>query len=42
MAQTEKNLNPREKAREEEARKNRKTRNQYILIGAVIFRNRKK
>ena len=37
MAQTEKNLNPREKAREEEARKNRKTRNQYILIGAVIL-----
>ena len=37
MAETEKYLNPREKARLEEAKKNRKTRNQYLLIGAIIL-----
>ena len=32
----EMNLNPREKARLEEEKKNRKTRNKFILVGVIV------
>lgn len=32
----EMNMNPREKARLEEEKKNRKTRNKFILVGVIV------